>query len=148
MGKEEVGTSPAAGLHSPFCRICVTTTDVSYDIYEAKQEDNELISLHTKLNGLFPTIFNDEQATSEQAISWPSKVCSECVRSLAEAHRLHQLCLKSTDRLKKLLCEDSTTDAQGETDIIKVEQIYLSVKTELQESDCEQEPSGRPSIAG
>lgn len=139
MGKEEIDTSTSA-LHSPFCRICVTTSNVSYDIYETKLEDNEQISLHAKLNGLFPTIFNDEQATSEQAINWPSKVCSECMRQVTEAYGLHELCLKSTDRLKKLLCEDSSA-AQTETDVIKVEQIYLSVKAEFRESDCEPEQS-------
>uniref|UniRef100_A0A182IQK5 Uncharacterized protein n=1 Tax=Anopheles atroparvus TaxID=41427 RepID=A0A182IQK5_ANOAO len=139
MDKEEVWIPPVS-LISALCRICVTPTDVDCSIYDTGQQEDGMTSLHMMMQKLFPTIFNDQQVASDQAMNWPCKVCQDCLRSVTGAYGLYELCLKSTDRLKKLLTEEGnaiSTDAVG----MKVEQVYISdlVKTEFAESDAVEE---------
>ncbi|XP_058170348.1 zinc finger protein 184-like [Anopheles ziemanni] len=132
MEKEEIPMAPSS---QAICRICVSPDELDYHIYQSMPEHGEVTSLHMMLERLFPCIFNTEQVNNDQNENWPSRICRKCRQRVSQAYSLYELCMASTDRLRKMLTEAGVPsladDSATEADFLSADGIKQECAPEM-----------------
>uniref|UniRef100_A0AAG5DIU3 ZAD domain-containing protein n=1 Tax=Anopheles atroparvus TaxID=41427 RepID=A0AAG5DIU3_ANOAO len=106
METEEIWI-PAVQPSAALCRICVLPDDGDITlINQPMNEHDGTNSLQIMLEKLFPSVFSDEHLRSEECINWPTLICQGCKRKVKDTYGLYELCVASTERLRKMLSEE------------------------------------------
>uniref|UniRef100_A0A182JCP6 Uncharacterized protein n=1 Tax=Anopheles atroparvus TaxID=41427 RepID=A0A182JCP6_ANOAO len=106
METEEIWI-PAVQPSAALCRICVLPDDGDITlINQPMNEHDGTNSLQIMLEKLFPSVFSDEHLRSEECINWPTFICQGCKRKVKDTYGLYELCVASTERLRKMLSEE------------------------------------------
>uniref|UniRef100_A0A182J4P1 Uncharacterized protein n=1 Tax=Anopheles atroparvus TaxID=41427 RepID=A0A182J4P1_ANOAO len=144
MEKEEIWI-PSVQSSPAFCRICVLADDEDIKlINQPMNEHDGTNSLQMMLEKLFPSVFSDEQLRSDECMNWPTRICEDCKRKVKDAYGLYELCVASTERLRKMLSEECVPSAglgsESHTDSL----LWTPVEDGIKEENIPEVLNGPP----